>query len=1680
MRLGLLCLWTGWMLRSAASQPQDGGVRPGGQLQTEPEGVRTGFRSQSSGDPAGGARRRAALSGPRVCGGRCCLGWTVSPKTKRCTKPRCFPPCRNGSSCGLPNNCLCRKGFYGARCQFSSVPLPVRRPPETSSHPASTSPAAGPIGSSQKPEPPGSFQKLLNSNNSSPLKSGRLAGQAEGMKGDPGDVTLRFLNGTSSGSTGLMRADAERQSSDSKHVLELKLQTNRENKNPLRSESLELQASLEVKEDEDPTGAERRPEEMKRQIPSLREAQSVLLRNSLSRGRGGNMAALLMKHIRREKRKLHTLTSSSSSPTTMRAFQNQRGRVDSHLAAPKVLCPLLCKNGGVCLQTDRCLCPANFTGKFCQIPVPPPGAASTNEIVRLPLPSSAAANQELMRSEFLLPLGQTRAAPPSADPRMVKVRVQHPPEASVKIHQVMKVSGSSPALRTLSSSSSSGSAGAPAPAPAGGARIQAQTLRGGGTYNQQSGFKYCFREVKDGQCSSPLPGLRSREVCCRGIGKAWGLTDCSLCPEAPGQSNSSCPVGFERTNGTQCVDVNECLQPGLCENGICVNTRGSYSCVCRLGFILDATHGICISQSVISEEKGQCYRVLGSSRGPYTCSLPIVRNITKQICCCSRVGKAWGPDCVRCPFFGSVAFKEICPAGPGYHYSASTLQISQRVDGDSTGRESLLTAQGGSDLVPGSSTAGASSSQQRPSSSGSPSGTRTGPVQSQIQVPAQPGVTAVSRPTPPAGSATRTAQARPEVQHGRPEVQHGRPEVQHGRPEVQHGRPDPQHGRLEFQNGRLDSALARPQPPLALPSSGSQPDLAPVPADSLPTPAPPRTSERGSRPGPEPPGLERRPAASPTSRPGRVQPVRGVCQIRPGVCERGRCVDLPGGKHTCECDEGFQPNAQRSRCFDVDECQQNPCSNGRCENSPGSFRCDCYHGYRLTGNTCEDVDECASAGACDAEQVCVNSVGSFRCDCRPGYRSSGLGRRCTDVNECLEGDFCFSRGECVNTPGSYTCVCSPGFTLSENRTACLDVDECVRPGVCSDGRCVNTDGSFQCRCHSGFSANPEQTACLDVDECVSSGGSVCPSRRCENTIGSFRCLATCQPGQRVAADGSCVGPPVSAPASAAAASQPAAPRLPSSVPESGSRPESTHSSSSSGSQISAVDVSAVLHHSSAAQPGELRDCYYNLAAGGCSLLAANTSQQECCCTAGEGWGWGCRAHACPAADTADFLSLCLSGRGYVTAGSGSFSYTDVDECKRFHPEVCKNGVCVNNIPGYRCYCSSGFVYSAALLECIDYDECEEESCVGGVCVNTVGSFYCSCPPPLVLDDTQRNCVNASHLTMDENLSLCWQHVSADLLCQSPLLGAQVTFIDCCCFYGEGWGMGCALCPATDSEDYASLCSSYSAAAFPGSFPDSAGPETGPGRGAAPYSPEFFPAAPLPGRDFSQDYDDYLPAGGSRSGFRARPPVSFAPPDDAYGGSEFSPGFYPEGDYGSPDGSAPRTPALQLPPDPRSDIVFMARPLPPSRPDPPPLSLALRPGPPYDDREGGDFRGWRPGAGLPPFTDSGGGGGGGPPRVYERRYETHASLSAAEDCGILHGCENGQCIRVAEGYTCDCYAGFELDLTSMSCIDINECEDAAALPFPCVNARCVNTEGSFRCVCRRGYVMSRRRNHCIAA
>ena len=43
----------------------------------------------------------------------------------------------------------------------------------------------------------------------------------------------------------------------------------------------------------------------------------------------------------------------------------------------------------------------------------------------------------------------------------------------------------------------------------------------------------------------------------------------------------------------------------------------------------------------------------------------------------------------------------------------------------------------------------------------------------------------------------------------------------------------------------------------------------------------------------------------------------------------------------------WQPNGQG--CVDVDECEKNPCANGKCENSDGGFQCICHPFLMLDG-----------------------------------------------------------------------------------------------------------------------------------------------------------------------------------------------------------------------------------------------------------------------------------------------------------------------------------------------------------------------------------------------------------------------------------------------------------------------------------------------------------------------------------------------------------------------------------------------------------------------------------------------------------------------------------------------------------------------------------------------------------
>ena len=58
----------------------------------------------------------------------------------------------------------------------------------------------------------------------------------------------------------------------------------------------------------------------------------------------------------------------------------------------------------------------------------------------------------------------------------------------------------------------------------------------------------------------------------------------------PGTFTCDCPIGFDgyqNPDHTTCDDVNECkLTPPVCDDGEeCLNTIGSYSCGCVIGYV---------------------------------------------------------------------------------------------------------------------------------------------------------------------------------------------------------------------------------------------------------------------------------------------------------------------------------------------------------------------------------------------------------------------------------------------------------------------------------------------------------------------------------------------------------------------------------------------------------------------------------------------------------------------------------------------------------------------------------------------------------------------------------------------------------------------------------------------------------------------------------------------------------------------------------------------------------------------------------------------------------------------------------------------------------------------------------------------------------------------------------------
>ncbi|XP_019495948.1 PREDICTED: latent-transforming growth factor beta-binding protein 2 isoform X1 [Hipposideros armiger] len=1658
---------------------------------------------------------RGRLTGRNVCGGQCCPGWTTANSTNHCIKPVCQPPCQNRGSCSRPQLCVCRSGFRGARCEEvipeeefdpqNSRPAPRRSAEGSPNLRRSSTARESPAARAQSLAP-----QLPPARTLSELSQTHASQQRVGLS-----RTVRLYPATSASG---------------------QLTSNALPAGPGLERRDGIQQAAYVDHQSSPWGLN-----LTEKIKKIKIVFTpTICKQTCAHG--------------------HCANSCERGDTTTLYSQGGHGH-DPKSGFRIYFCQIPCLNGGRCIGRDECWCPANSTGKFCHLPIP----KLERELSERGSHHRGPLEGPLKQSTFTLPLSNQLA---SVNPSLVKVHIHHPPEASVQVHQVARVRGEAEEAPEENSVETRPSPRRPAspghshwdsnsiPTQSGEARrpLLPAAPRPRGLLGR------CYLSAVNGQCANPLLELTTQEDCCGSVGAFWGVTLCAPCPPRPASpvienGHLECPQGYKRLNITHCQDINECLTLGLCKDSECVNTRGSYRCTCRPGLMLDPSRSRCVSDKAVSMQQGLCYRSLG----PGTCALPLAQRITKQICCCSRVGKAWGSKCETCPLPGTEAFREICPAGHGYTYSSSDIRLTMRkAEEEELARPLWEQGQKSNGTL-------TRTAERQPLRAATGTWLEAGTVPDKGD--SQAGQVATSVTQVPAwvpGDATGRLTPPPPGQ-GIPETQQKEQVTTPTDVLVTLGPPDIDRCASGANN------ICGPGTCVNLPSGYRcicnpgyrlHPSQAYCTDDNecLRDPC----AGRGRC-------VNRMGAYSCLCYPGYTLTTSGTTQEcqdideceQPEACHRGRCTNTEGSYH-CRCDQGYIM-VRKGHCQDIDECRHpGTCPDGKCVNSPGSYTClACKEGYRGQSGSCVDVNECLTPGVC-AHGRCINLEGSFRCTCEQGYEVTSDEKGCQDVNECSSRPSC-PTGLCLNTEGSFACsACESGYWVNEDGTACEDLDECAFPGVCPSGVCTNTAGSFSCRdCGQGYRPSPLGNTCEDVDECEDLQSS-CLGGECRNMAGSYQCL--CPRGFQLA-NGTmcedvdeCVGEEYCAPHGECLNSQGSffclcAPGF---------------ASAEGGTSCLDVDECAATDRCSGGRCVNTEGSFNCL----CETGFQPSPESGECVDIDECEDYGdpvCGAWRC---ENSPGSYRCVLGcqPGFHVAPTGDC--IDIDECA--NDTVCgSHGFCDNTEGSFRCLCDQGFETSSSGWDCVDVNECELMLAVCGtaLCENVEGSFLCLCASDLEEYDTQEGHCRPrvaggqsmpeapprDHLSGPIRME-CYSGNKGQPPCSSPL-GRNTTKAECCCTQGASWGEACDLCPAEDSVEFSEICpsgkgyipvegawmfgqTSYTDADEcvmfgPGLCQNGRCLNTVPGyiclcnpgyhydatrRKCEDHdecqdmacengecvntegSFHCFCSPPLtldlshqrcvnstgnmedlPDHDIHMDicwkkvtnYVCSQPLHGRRTtytecccqdgeawsqqcalcpprnsevyaqlcnvarieaereaGVHFRPGYEYGPGPDDLHYSLYGPDGAPFYNYLGPEDAVPEPPFHNTASHPAGRAPVPESPLQPSELQP--YYVASHP-----EHEAG-FEGLQ-----------------------------------AEECGILNGCENGRCVRVQEGYTCDCFEGFQLDMAQMACVDVNECDDLNGPAALCAHGHCENTEGSYHCHCSPGYVAEAGPPRCTA-
>ncbi|CAI5792881.1 fibrillin-1 isoform X1 [Podarcis lilfordi] len=1051
-----------------------------------------------------------------------------------------------------------------------------------------------------------------------------------------------------------------------------------------------------------------------------------------------------------------------------------------------------------------------------------------------------------------------------------------------------------------------------------------------------------------------------------------------MCINEDGSFKCICKPGFQlASDGRYCRDIDECETSGICMNGHCVNTEGSFRCECLPGLAVGLDGRVCVDTHMRSTCYGE-YR-----RGQ--CVKPLSGAVTKSECCCASTDYAFGEPCRPCPAQSSEEYRALCSSGPGI--TAAGTDINEcALDPD-------ICPNGICENLRGTYKCICNFGYEVDSSGKNCLDIDECSLNPLLCDNGQ------CRNTP--GSFTCTC------------------------PKGYVYKPDQQtcEDIDECESSPCINGVCKNIPGSFACECSPESTLDPTKTICIET-------------------------------------VKGTCwqTIVNGRCEiningatlKSQCCSSLGAAWgspcvPCErdpnCPRGFS-RVRGTQCEDINECEVffGVCTNGRCENTMGSFVCQCPSGMTLdaTGRRCIDIrlescyldhddEDCTKPiGGRHRQDACCCSVGAAwgpECDeCpekgTPEYealcpRGPGFSTRgeiingkpfFKDINECKMIPSLCTYGKCRNTIGSFRCKCDSGFALDSEERNCTDIDECREiPGVCENGVCINLIGSFRCECPGGFFYNEKLLICEDIDECQN--GHVCQQNAdCINTPGSYRC--DCKPGYRFTPVGRCVD------------------------------------------RNECLEVPNICSHGECQdiEGGYICRCHTGFKTNGDQTMCMDINECErdpcgngtCMNTVGS---FNCRCHT-----------------GFILSHNNDC--IDIDECATGNGNLCRNGKCVNNVGSFQCICNEGYEMPREGRICIDINECaldpgkcspgtcqnldgsyrcicppgyilqddncndidecteEAEICVLGTCNNTPGSFTCQCPEGFVVSSTGRRC-------QDLRVSFCFTKFE-DGKCSAPKSRNHSKQECCCNMNGEGWGDPCELCPGDGEEAYRQIC------------PFGTGMLVGPLGEPIDADECKDPDRCKNGQCINTDgsYRCECPFGYNLQG------------NECIDADECS--------VGNPCGNGTCTNIIGsfecsceegFEPGPMvtcEDVNECAQ---------NPLLCAFRCVNTFGSYECKC------------------------PAGYVLREDKRMCKDQNECENGIHDCDSKQmiCKNLIGTYMCICGPGFQRRPDGEGCMDENECQTKPGL---CEHGRCVNTQGSYKCECHDGFTVNEAQNECI--